>query len=173
MPGIRIISPMTPKEYTNAYNEFMNSDQVFYISEHRKSYDVNEELNNIIQRSPDFTIFAISITRLAAINVSKMAKKEGIIVNVVHVVNIKPFLINDDAIKSLKSSKLGGIILDDDYVDGMAKTIALDLNHLSGKKVNVLGLENKSAGFYPNVDNLPPNEKKILDFIKTIVNKNV
>ena len=62
--------------------------------------------------------------------------------------------------------------MDDDYVNGIAKNIALDLNHLSGKKVNVLGLEEKSAGFYPNVDNLPPDENKIMSFINNIVSKN-
>ena len=54
----------------------------------------------------------------------------------------------------------------DDYVEQL-QNIALDLNHLTGKKVNVLGLEDKSlAGFYPEVDNLPPSKFKILNLVK-------
>ena len=39
MPGIKIASPMTPKEYITVYNHFMKDDNVYYVSEHRKSYD--------------------------------------------------------------------------------------------------------------------------------------
>ena len=35
----------------------------------------------------------------------------------------------------------------------------------ANKKVNVIGLKDKSAGFYPQVDNLPPNAKEIMKFI--------
>ena len=35
MPGVKIISPMTPKEYNLAYKSFMKEDEVYYVSEHR------------------------------------------------------------------------------------------------------------------------------------------
>ena len=44
MPGIKIASPMTPNEYVSVYNKFMQDDEVYYISEHRKSYDNSLEL---------------------------------------------------------------------------------------------------------------------------------
>ena len=172
MPGIKILSPMTPKEYTTAYHEFMKSDDVFYISEHRKSYDMEDELNDILNPNPDLTIFAISVTRFYAIKIPKIAKQFGLNINVVNIFRIKPYSFSKSSIDSLSNSKYGGLVLDDDYVNGIAKNIALDLNHLSGKKVNVLGLEEKSAGFYPNVDNLPPDENKIMSFINNIVSKN-
>ena len=31
MPGIKIISPMSPREFINSYNEFMESDDVFLL----------------------------------------------------------------------------------------------------------------------------------------------
>ena len=45
MPGLKIISPMTPNEYRFAYENFMIEDDVYYISEHRDSYDNSEELS--------------------------------------------------------------------------------------------------------------------------------
>ena len=87
----------------------------------------------------------ISITRFNAVEASKITKKQGIFVNVVHLYQIKPLNFSKSSLESLKRSKFGGIVLDD-YVDGVSKNIALDLNHLT-KKVNVMGLEDKSAGF--------------------------
>lgn len=145
---------------------------MFYISEHRKSYDMVDDMYDILNNAPDLTLFAISITRFEALEIPKLAKETlNLNINIINLVDIKPLEIKKEAIESLKSSRFGGIVLDDDYVDGIAKNIALDLNHLSGKKVSVLGLENRTAGFYPKVDNLPPNKFKIINFIKKLVNE--
>ena len=47
--------------------------------------------------------------------------------------------------------------------DGKAQLSSKDLSNLSNKKVTTMGLKNKSAGFYKNVDNLPPNYLDIVD----------
>jgi hypothetical protein len=71
-------------------------------------------------------------------------------------------------IQSLKNASKG-IVLDDDYVDGIAKSLAFDLNKKTGADVHVMGLENKTAGFYPQVDNLPPNKDAIIKKIKSLL----
>ena len=48
MPGIKILSPMTPNEYKTSYNHFMKNDDVVYISEHRGSYDNKLELKDVL-----------------------------------------------------------------------------------------------------------------------------
>ncbi len=82
MPGIKVISPMTPGEYEYAYSCFMNDDEPYYVSEHRKSYDNTEELENIILPETDFTIFPISITRLEMKKLLELAKQENINLNI-------------------------------------------------------------------------------------------
>ena len=62
-------------------------------------------------------------------------------------------------------------VLDDDYVNGIAKNIAHDLNLMTSKIVNVIGLKDKSAGFYPQVDNLPPTSNEIRALIYKIIKK--
>jgi hypothetical protein len=84
---------------------------------------------------------------------------------------IKPYKITEKHIKALKNSKFGGLVIDDDYEDGIAKSIANDLNNISGKSIKTLGLKNKTAGFHPNVDNLPPNAEQIYKLIKKIIKK--
>jgi transketolase C-terminal domain/subunit len=170
MPGIKVISPMTPKEYQYAYDCFMNEDNPYYISEHRKSYDNTKELENIIYPQADFTIFPISITRLEMETLSELAEKEGIKLNIIHQLWIKPFIVEDSWKIALDNSKFGGLVTDDDFVEGTASSIANELSVSTGKKVYTLGLEPKSAGFYPNVDNLPPTAEKILEKLKQIKN---
>ncbi len=170
MPGVKVISPMTPKEYEYAYESFMQDDKVYYISEHRKSYDNTEELGNIIHDDADITLFPISITRFDSQEASKELLKEGIKVNVIHQLWIKPFYFQEDWRRALEFSKHGGIVLDDDYEEGAASSIAHRMMVESNKKVRTLCLEHRTAGFHPTVDNLPPNKQQIIKKIKEICN---
>jgi len=171
MPGIKILSPMTPKEYKQTYEYFMKNDEVIYVSEHRGSYDNTKELNDIIYDKSDIVIFAISITRFEALKAQAILKNENIKVSVVNMFWIKPYKITERHIKTLKNSKFGGLVIDDDYEDGIAKSIASDLSNISGKSIKTLGLKNKTAGFHPDVDNLPPNAQQIYKLIKKIIKK--
>ena len=171
MPGVKILSPMTPEEYKQTYEYFMNNDEVIYVSEHRGSYDNTKELNDIIYDKSDLVIFSISITRFEALKAQQILKKENINISVVNMFWIKPYKITEKHIKALKNSKFGGLVIDDDYEDGIAKSIANDLNNISGKSIKTLGLKNKTAGFHPDVDNLPPNAEQIYKLIKKIIKK--
>ena len=170
MPGVKIVSPMTPKEYEKIYRNFMDGDDVYYVSEHRGSFNNKKELINDIKGRKDFVIIAVSITRFEAIEAKKMLEKKGLKIGIVHVLWIKPFKITKNSIKCISKSKYGGIILDDDYVDGISNSLANKLNHLTNKKIYSMGLHDKSAGFHKKVDNLPPNStqisKRILRIIK-------
>ena len=66
MPGMKVISPMTPDEYEYTYKDFMNNDDVYYVSEHRGSYDNTSELKDTIIDECDLVLFPISITRFEA-----------------------------------------------------------------------------------------------------------
>jgi pyruvate/2-oxoglutarate/acetoin dehydrogenase E1 component len=169
MPGVKVISPMTPDEYQYAYDQFMKDDDVFYISEHRKSYDNSEELENIIHDEADVTLFPISITRFAAQEAARNLEEKGIKVNVIHQLWIKPFDFKKEWQQTLSSSKYGGIVLDDDYEEGAASSIAHRMMMVVDKKVRTFCLRHRTAGFHPTVDNLPPNasqiEQRILEII--------
>ena len=172
MPGIKIASPMTPNEYKKVYSSFLKDDSVYYVSEHRGSYPNKKELLNNYYKNPDLIIFAISITRFEAIKASQILKKEGIKVSMVNVLWLKPLKISDRSIQNLKVSKYGGLVIDDDYANGVAKSIANDLNLKTNKQINVLGLKNRTAGTAKSLDNLPPNAAEIVRFIKKIIKNN-
>ena len=170
MPGVKILSPMTPGEWEYTYNQFMKDDDVYYISEHRKSYDNTEELHDTIHSSADITLFPISITRFAAEEARQMLEAEGLKVNIIHQLWIKPFICKQTWSEALQNSKFGGIVLDDDYEEGAASSIAHTIMMTCDKKVRTLCLEHRTAGFDPSVDNLPPNAQEIYKKVKEICN---
>ena len=171
MPGVKIVSPMTPKEYKSIYKSYLNDDDVYYVSEHRGSYNNEKELPNLYQNKPDIVLLAISITRFEAVKVAEILKKEKINVSVVNILWIKPLKLSNKDIINLKKSKYGGIVLDDDYPDGISKSIANDLNLKTNKKIYSMGLKNRTAGTGKGLDNLPPSASEIIKFIKKIIKK--
>ncbi len=171
MPGVKVAAPMSPNEYKAVYNQFMEDDDVYYISEHRKSYDNKKEFENTILEESDITLFPVSITRFAAEEAKKELEKLGLKVSIIHQLWIKPFVVEESWIQCLNNSKYGGLLLDDDYEEGAASSMAHKLMMQSdGKKVETLCLEHRTAGFHPDVDNLPPSKEKIIKKIKELCN---
>jgi len=170
MPGVKIASPMTPKEYQSVYDQFMQEDEVYYISEHRKSYDNAKELTDSTWQEADITLFPISITRFAAEEAKEELENLGYKVNVCHVLWIKPFNFKKTWAKALLNSKHGGIVLDDDYEEGVASSIAHKIMLETSKPVRTLCLKPRTAGFHPKVDNLPPSKEEIVATALEIIN---
>ena len=169
MPGVKIVSPMTPGEYSKAYMDFMNDDDVYYISEHRAAYGNTQELPDVTHDSPDFVLLPISITRFAALEAASALNASGWKVAVHHLCWLKPLKLDPVLLNSVRTAKYGALVLDDDYADGIAKQIAFDVCRLTGAKLNVLGLDDRTAGFARHLDNLPPNKEKIIDAVSRLV----
>lgn len=169
MPGVVIAAPMTPGEYQTVWDYFMVHDQVCYVSEHRRSFPIDYEMEDIIHPQADLTIFAISSTRLNAVEAVAELEKEGIRANLIHLLWLKPFAVSEKMRTALSRSRMGGLVVDGDFENGAAKCIAYDLMRESGARVAVLGLEERTAGFAPRLDNLPPPPQKIVKKVKEIL----
>lgn len=162
MPGIKIFSPMTSKEYIGVYKKFIKSQDVFYISEHRQSYSNTEEFKNEIEGIKDLILMPISVTRFEAEKAKNVLEKKGFRVGIIHVVNLKPFTLKKKWIKAIKKSKAGVLMTDNDYNDGILRTLAHKIIEKTNKNVSVLGLDDRTAGHHKKVDNLPPDQFKII-----------
>ncbi|MBH09563.1 MAG: hypothetical protein CMG74_04265 [Candidatus Marinimicrobia bacterium] len=172
MPGTKILSPMTPNEYQFAYDDFIMNDDVYYISEHRLSYDSDIEFNDIIHKNSDFVLFPISVTRFEAEKARLILQERGLSVSIIHQLWIKPFTFKKEWLHCLENSKYGGLVLDDDYEQGVASSIAQRIMIQSNKKVYTLGLQHRTAGFHNKVDNLPPDSEDIIGFIEKLLEDN-
>ena len=172
MPGLKIFSPMTSKEYTNVYKKFIKSKDVFYVSEHRLSYSNTKEFKNEIKGKKDLILMPISITRFEAEKAKKSLEKKGFKVGIIHLVNLKPFILEKKWLTAIKNSRAGVLMTDNDYNNGILRTLAHQIIEKTNKNVSVLGLDDKTAGHHKKVGNLPPDEfkikKKAISIIKRV-----
>lgn len=171
MPGLFVYAPMTPNEWKSGWEFFMAHDDPMYVSEHRKSFPINYEMEDVIRPNADITLLPISSTRLNANDAAEKIAKEGITCNIVHQVWLKPFEVTEKILDSLACSRYGGIVIDGDFENGAVKCLAFDIMQKIDKKIAVLGLEDRTAGFAPHLDNLPPTSLKIRNKIIDITTK--
>ncbi len=169
MPGIPIIAPMTPGEWTEAWDWFMAHDGPLYVSEHRRSFPVDYEMDPAIHPRADITLFAISAGRLNALEAVKILQTEGITCDLIHLLWLKPFQVTDLMVGSLKKTGLGLVIDSDFEIGGASRSLAYDLMHAASVPVHAMGLEDRTAGFAPHLDNPTPPPKKIADRVKALV----
>ena len=147
----------------------MKDDCVYYISEHRKSYNYNIELRDHKPKNPDVILFANSVTRFEVPKILEhFSKQRKIKLAILHIRQLKPFLISNKTIEYINSSKKGVLITDNDYADGLPRILAGKISEKTNKKCYILGLKNKTAGHHSKVDNLPPSYKDIIKLINTI-----
>jgi len=168
-PGLPVAAPMTPKEYQTVWDYFINHDDPVYVSEHRRSFQLTEEMLDVNVEDADVTVFAISAGRLNFLDAEELLEREGIRCNVFHLLWLKPFKPTKAMIESLKSTKVG-IVIDSDYeITGASRSIAYELMHLSGVSVHALGLEDRVCGVAQYLENITPSPQKIADTIQNIL----
>lgn len=167
-PGINVFSPITSNEWQYTWDYYMSSDDPMYCSEHRSTFDIDYEVEDIINENNEVVVFAIGYGRVNAIQAITSLQFPC---SLIHLFQLKPLKYNEHSIDLLKKSKFG-IVIDSDYeVCGASRSIAYELMLLSGKPVYALGLENRTAGFAKHCDNITPSPEKICQFIKEKIDK--
>ncbi len=169
MPGMPVAAPMTPGEWTQAWEWFMSHDDPLYVSEHRRSFAVDYEMEPLLHPRADITLLAISAGRLNALEAVKLLAAEGTTCDLIHLLWLKPFQVTDLMVDSLRKTGLGLVIDSDFEIAGASRSIAYDLMHAASVPVFALGLEDRTAGFAPHLDNPTPSPKKIVERVKALV----
>ena len=148
----------------------MKKTDVFYVSEHRGSYEKKKEFKNIIKKNLDLILMPISITRFSAEKALILLNKLGLKIGIIHLINLKPFKLEKKWIEAINSTKHGVLMTDNDYKDGILRTLAHKINESTKKTINVMGLDDRTAGHHRKADNLPPDvlaiKQKVLEIIK-------
>ena len=60
---------------------------------------------------------------------------------------------------------------DNEYVDGILRTLAHKINEKTDQTVNVMGLKDKSAGYTVKTSNFPPSALDIINKVRVIISK--
>lgn len=169
MPGIPVVSPMTPKEYEGIWKHYLAHDDPMLVSEHRRSYRSADEIPDIINEEAEITLFAISASRFTAVEAIKLLKSEGIKANLVNLLWLKPFLLIDRILAPLMSSSCG-IVIDSGYeICGASQSIAYDLMITSGKPVQAMGQFDRSPGVATYLENGTPKVERIVKAAKKMI----
>jgi pyruvate dehydrogenase E1 component beta subunit len=169
MPGMPVVAPMTPGEWLDAWDHFMNHDDPLYVSEHRRSFPIDHEITSVVRRRALVTIIAVSAARLEAERALVLLAREGIPCNLIHLVWLKPLVLREEILDSLSVTEVGLVVDADFAIAGAARSIAYELMLASGKPVHALGLDDRTAGFAPHLDNRTPSAERIAETVKAIV----
>jgi pyruvate/2-oxoglutarate/acetoin dehydrogenase E1 component len=161
MPGMDVVAPMTPKEYEAIWDHYLTHDDPILVSEHRRSYTSDEEMEDVFVDSPDVTIFAISATRFEARRAVELLAADGVRANLVHVVWLKPLGISERAKQALASSSCG-LVCDSAFeISGACQSIAYDLMLETRRPVKAVGMHDRSSGVSKALENHTPSAERI------------
>lgn len=176
MPGIKVVAPMTPGEWTAAWNDFLAGDDPVYCSEHRLSFKQTDEMPAIRSSrplhpdNPDVVLIGISAGRLSILEAAKFLEQHSLYAcGVHHIDHLKPYIPTPELLHDLRQMRHGGVamVVDSDHaICGAAEHAAYVLSMRTGREVHALGLADKTAGFAPALDNKTPSASTILDFIR-------
>lgn len=162
-PGLRVCSPMTPREYEECWKVFMANDDPMIVSEHRHSFNNTDEMPDIVTANADMTIYAVSSARFNAIKAVELLRQRDIKCNLVHIMWLKPFELNERILGPLKESGRA-IVVDSGYeIAGASQSIAYSLMWETGHPVKALGLNDASVGVTPKTENLTPSPERIAE----------
>ncbi|MDZ4786346.1 MAG: transketolase C-terminal domain-containing protein [bacterium] len=169
VPGLPVAAPITPGEYRQVWDWYMKHDDPIYVSEHRKSYGITEEMEDQYEEGAKITILAISASRMNALEAGKALRAKGIKHNLYHIRWLKPFEPTEKLLESLKNTKVGLVIDSDFELAGASQAFAYELMHKTGAKVYALGLEDRVCGVAPHCENITPNASRIAKKVEEIL----
>ena len=170
-PGFRVVSPMSPGEYKEAWKAFMENDDPMIVSEHRESLQNIEEMKDVVHDTADITLFAISSPRFAVEEAAEMLLKESITCNIVHIFWLKPFEVTGRYLEPLHRSKLGLVIDASFEICGASRSISYELTHASGYPVKALGLLDRTKCLCPPYQNKAPDATTIYETVREILRR--
>lgn len=168
-PGIPVVAPMTPNEYVEIWDHYIEHDDPMMVSEHRRSYKNTEELPDIIDDDAEITIFAASAGRFSALEAVENLRAEGIKANLVNIVWLKPFDLTERVLAPLRKTGKG-IFIDSAYeIAGAAQSIAYDLMMATGAPVRAVGMLDHSPGVAKHLENGTPDAARIAKEVKEMI----
>jgi len=168
MPGMPVVAPMTPGEWTSAWDWYISHDDPVYFSEHRRSFPLTDEIPDSERPDAQLTVFAISAGRLNAREAIRQLAVARVFCDFFNIVWLKPLTLTDTMVESLRKTGRGLVVDSDFELCGASQSIAYDLMHASGVPVHALGLADRSAGFAPALDNPTPSVERIIDVVKRL-----
>jgi acetoin:2,6-dichlorophenolindophenol oxidoreductase subunit beta len=168
-PGFNVFAPITPKEYEETWDYFMQNDKPMMCSEHRDTFQNSEEMDDILVQDAHITICAISATRLETKKAIEKLSQQNIKCNFVNIFKLKPFTLPENVIETLKSSK-HILVVDSSYeIAGAAQAIAYEIGKEINQFVHILGVKDFTKCLVEPYQNRYPNSEQIVEEVHKII----
>ncbi len=169
-PGLTVVAPMTSEEYTGVWDDFMKQDGPYLVSEHRNSYAITTRLDNwgTVFRS-GVVLLAISAARLSLNAAAHILNADGIETDILHIDYLKPFKMKDRAAAMIKAAGYGLVVDSAPTICGAATQIAYELMLETGCPVKALGMEDRSSGIAPGLENITPSAERIAEAARELL----
>ena len=164
--GLTVVAPMTSLDYLRAWEDFMNQDGPFLVSEHRRSFDAKEPLYDEGGGEGGIALFPISASRFNTAKAADILRGDGINTSILHIDYLKPFKMKVSALAELRNSKLGLVIDAAPTICGAPEHIAYELMLETGLPCKALGMEDRCSGIAPGLLNGTPSAEKIAEVAK-------
>ncbi len=167
-PGIKVCAPMTPGEYRGVWDHFMSDDVPCYVSEHRKSYGIRDELKDVINDEAEITLFGILDTRLELEAAAQELSDQGFRTNIVHITWLKPLEFEKLSL-AMEKSRIGLVVDSSREMCGVSRDIAFRLMHRSKKPVYALAGEDYVKCLNPAQYHAAPDARAIAKYALAIL----
>jgi pyruvate dehydrogenase E1 component beta subunit len=168
-PGFRVCSPMTPSEYKEIWQDFMEHDSPMFVSEHRHSFNQIENINDIIFPDAQITIYGIGYARFNILKAIEILNRDGIKCNFINLVWLKPLKLNEEKVNPLFKTRRGLIVDSGFEIAGASQSIAYELMKKTKIYVEALGAEDKPVGVSEKYENGTPSVEKIINKVKELL----
>lgn len=146
--GVKVVAPMTPGEYREAWEEFQETKQPVLVSEHRRSYENKLELPTIANAvDPKILIIAISAARFDACKALQILSEHQVGAEVCSVWRLNPTQADIFKLADRARFMKAVLIVDSGYEPcSVAEHIAYRLQSLFGSVrerplIKVLGMK--------------------------------
>ncbi len=170
-PGLTVMAPITPGEYKSTWEYYMVHDDPMFVSEHRRCYPINYEMEDFDSDDSNIVLFGISDARINMLDAAEMLKKDGITVSIRHIFKLKPFDVEYYA-KALEG-KTYGLVIDNGFpICGTARDFAYQLMEKSRSKVFALSCKDEVKCFNETNKNATPSAEEIYNEVIKILGDN-
>lgn len=163
-PGLRIHSPITPKEWIECYQDYMTNTDPMLCCEYKNTFGNDSSIRDFISEDSDITLVGIGSARKNVVEAGRKIKAD-----IIHISKLKPFDWKKKLIASVKKTKKCLIVDCGFDICGAGSWIAQKLGEKTNVVCHSIGLEDKPVSVAEERENPNPSVSKILNKVKSIV----
>ena len=162
---LRIVSPVSPQEWSDIWRFFNKNSEPIFIAEHRSTYDNVSRIEKF-KTICDVVVLSIGGTSQLVQEISSKLNQVGISNSYANILWIKPFHLKSELLKIIHNSKLCVILDPEDAEFGIGNSIKSELNKKMSTKIINIGSKVGFPGYSKNLSSKFVKIESVIDLIR-------